>query len=106
MYAVRTDADFPALERRIERAIRLEQPITFTYRETVKDPDNPKRRIQDEFEITVRTVEPYAVEQSAKGNWFIRSLDRQSGEFRSWRFDRILTYTPHRGIRVVTLTEV
>lgn len=106
MYLVRTDADFPALERRIERAIRLEQPVTFTYRELRKDPENPKRRIEGEYEITVRTIEPYAIEQSAKGNWFIRSLDRQSGEFRSWRFDRILTYTPHRGIRVVALEGV
>lgn len=101
MFAIRTDADFPALERRIERAIRLEQPVTFTYRELKKDPDNPKRRIEGEYEITVRTVEPYSIEQSAAGNWFIRSLDRQSGAFRSWRFDRILAYTPHRGIRVV-----
>lgn len=106
MYAVRGDADFPTLERRIERAIRLEQPVTFTYRELKKDPDNPKRRIEGEYEITVRTVEPYAIEQSAKGNWYIRSLDRKTGEFRSWRFDRILTYTPHRGIRVVQLAEV
>lgn len=102
MYAVRGDEDFPTLEHRINRAIRLEQPVTFTYRELKKDPDNPKRRIEGEYEITVRTIEPYSIEQSAKGNWFIRSLDRQSGEFRSWRFDRILTYTPHRGIRVLT----
>jgi predicted DNA-binding transcriptional regulator YafY len=103
MYAVRTDADFPALERRIERAIRLEQPITFTYRELKKDPENPKRRLPGQYEITVRTVEPYSIEQSAKGNWFIRSLDRKTGEFRSWRFDRVVAYTPHRGIRVVTV---
>jgi len=103
MYAVRTDQDFPDLERRIRRAIRLEQPLTFTYRELKKDPDNPKRRLAGQYEITVRTVEPYAIDQSAKGNWFIRSLDRKTGEYRSWRFDRIVTYTPHRGIRVVTV---
>lgn len=101
MYAVRSDADYPALERRIERAIRLEQPVTFTYRETKKDPDNPNRRIPDEFEITVRTIEPFSIEQSAAGNWFIRSLDRKTGKYRSWRFDRILLYTPHRGIRTL-----
>lgn len=101
MYAVRTEADFPALERRIERAIRLEQPVTFTYRELKKDPENPKRRIEGEYEITVRTIEPLSIEQSAKGNWFIRSLDRKTSEYRSWRFDRILAYTPHRGVRVV-----
>lgn len=106
MYAIRSDADFPAFERRINRAIRLEQPVTFTYLETKKDPDNPKRRLKNEFEITVRTVEPYAVEISSEGNWFIRSLDRQTGEYRSWRFDRVLTYTPHRGIRVVPVEVV
>lgn len=104
MYAIRSDADYPAFEARIERAIRLEQPVTFTYRETKKDPDNPSRRLKDEFEITVRTIEPYAIDVSAEGNWFIRSLDRQTGKFRSWRFDRVLTYTPHRGIRVVPVS--
>lgn len=102
MFAIRSDEDYPALERRIARAIRLEQPITFTYRELKKDPDNPKRRLKDEYEITVRTVEPFSIECSAAGNWYIRSLDRKTQEYRSWRFDRILTYTPHRGIRVLT----
>lgn len=101
MFAIRSESDYPALERRIERAIRLEQPVTFTYRELKKDPDNPKRRIEGEYEITIRTVEPFSIEQSQAGNWYIRSLDRQSGAFRSWRFDRILAYTPHRGIRTV-----
>lgn len=104
MYAIRSDVDFLALERRIDRAIRLEQPVTLTYRETKKDPDNPSRRLKDEFEITVRTIEPYSIEVSAKGDWYIRSLDRQTLKFRSWRFDRVLTYTPHRGIRVVPVS--
>lgn len=106
MYLVRTDVDWLALERRIDRAIRLEQPVTLTYRELKKDPADPKRRLKGEYEITVRTIEPYDIVESAAGNWYIRSLDRQSGEFRSWRFDRILAYTPHRGIRVVTLEGV
>lgn len=101
MYAIRSEKDYNNLWYRVERAIRLEQPITIYYSETKKDPDNPGRRLENEFELTLRTIEPYAIEMSAKGDWFIRSLDRQTGAFRSWRFDRIVQYTPHRGIRVV-----
>lgn len=101
MYAVKTSEDYSDLWYRICRAIRLEQPVTIYYRETKKDPNNPKRRIPNEFELTLRTIEPYDIEQSANGDWFIRSLDRDTLDYRSWRFDRIIAYTPHRGIRTV-----
>src|SRR5690242_3476956 len=102
LYAIRTEDDLYVFFRRVLRAIRLEQPITFTYREQKKDPDNPKRRLNGECEITTRTIEPYDIAVSQKCDMFIRSLDRDTGDCRSWRFDRVLMYTPQRGIRAVT----
>lgn len=101
MYAVKTELDFAWLEYRMRRAIRLEQPITVTYSEERKDPDNPKRRLKGEFEVVWRTFEPLEIKESSEGNLYVVSLDRQSQNWRSWRLDRILLYSPHRGIRTV-----
>lgn len=41
---------------------------------------------------TTRTVEPYALTRGGDGAPYFRSMDRQSGEVRTWRFDRIKAY--------------
>lgn len=45
---------------------------------------------------TVRTVEPYALTRNADGDWYVRAMDRTSGESRTWRLDRISAVTEHR----------
>jgi len=66
------------------RAVVRQQPVTITYT-TASGTE------------TVRTIEPYAIEGTAKGDRIVRSMDRESGEFRSWRLDRITAHTLHRG---------
>ena len=101
MYAVRTEQDFEWLVYRMNRAIRLAQPITVTYSEEKKDPDNPKRKLKGQFTIVRRTFEPLELKESKEGHLYAVSLDRQSQDWRSWRLDRVLLYTTHRGIRTV-----
>lgn len=100
MYAVKTEEDFMWLRYRLERAIRLEQPVTVTYLKQKKDAKgNP---IKGKFEITVRTFEPFDLLVSKDGHEYVRSIDRTVEYFRSWRLDRILLYSTSKGIRTLT----
>lgn len=44
---------------------------------------------------TVRTIEITDVTTSKAGDVLIKAMDRQSGEMRTWRLDRIDAYTVH-----------
>lgn len=71
-------------EKLITRAIARTQPVTLTYTRA------------DGVE-TLRTVEPYgAVLESKAGDLYVKAMDRESGETRSWRLDRISFLTVHR----------
>jgi predicted DNA-binding transcriptional regulator YafY len=71
-------------EKLITRAIARTQPVTLTYTRA------------DGVE-TLRTVEPYgAVLESKAGDLYVKAMDRESGETRSWRLDRISFLTIHR----------
>lgn len=62
-------------------------PVTITY-----DTDDGRR--------VVRTVEPYGEwVKTQSGNYLIKAMDRESGQPRSWRVDRVVSYTLHRGGR-------
>jgi predicted DNA-binding transcriptional regulator YafY len=41
---------------------------------------------------TVRTIEPYAITRNAEGDRYVRAMDRQSGETRTFRLDRVTAY--------------
>lgn len=45
---------------------------------------------------SVRTIEVYAADRSKAGNRYFKAMDRETGESRSWRLDRISAYTVHR----------
>jgi predicted DNA-binding transcriptional regulator YafY len=45
---------------------------------------------------TVRTIEPYAFTRNKQGDRYVRAMDRQTGEVRSWRLDRMTGWTIHR----------
>ena len=45
---------------------------------------------------TVRTIEPYQIATTKAGEIIIRAMDRESGEARTFRLDRIHAYTIHR----------
>lgn len=66
------------------RALDRRQPITITY--TKADGSE-----------TVRTVEPFEIRTTKAGDVIVRAMDRDSGEARTFRLDRIVSYTRHAG---------
>lgn len=50
---------------------------------------------------TVRTIEIFDVVVTAAGDIVIKAMDRETGEARSWRLDRIRAYSIHRTAFVV-----
>lgn len=69
---------------RLIRAWDKRRPVTLTY-------------IKADGTITVRTIEIYDVKVTKAGNVTLIAMDRQSGESRTWRLDRIVAYTVHAG---------
>jgi len=68
---------------RIMRAMDRRQPVTITY-------------IKADGTETIRTIETYNIEVSNAGDILLKVMDRQSGEKRTFRVDRIQAYTVHR----------
>lgn len=66
------------------RAMDARRPVTLTYTKA------------DGTE-TVRTIEIFDIRTTKAGAVIIKAMDRQSGESRTWRIDRIQAYTLHRG---------
>lgn len=87
------------------RSLDRSQPVTVTYlREETREvfAVNSKgvatrRTIRTGRLIeTVRTIEPYQIATTKAGEIIIRAMDRESGEARTFRLDRIHAYTIHR----------
>lgn len=74
----------------LHTAVRKARPVTIGYTKA------------DDTE-TVRTVEPRDVVETTAGNLLVRGIDRESGGTRSFRLDRISTYTVHRSAFTVRL---
>ena len=68
---------------RLIKALDAKHPVTITY-------------IKADGTTTVRTIEAYDIVVSAAGDIVIKAMDRESGEARSWRLDRIESYSVHR----------
>lgn len=65
------------------RALDRQHPVTITY-------------IKADGITTVRTIEIYDIRTTKAGHVTLKAMDRQSGESRTWRIDRIVSYTTHR----------
>lgn len=76
----------------VARAMDRKQPVTITY-------------IKADGSTTVRTIETQDIRMTKAGAIILRAADRQSGELRTFRLDRIQAYTIHRGRYVVALPE-
>lgn len=64
-------------------------PVTISYFKDGMDPDTDTP--------AVRTIEPYGEwVKTQAGNYLIKAMDRESGKPRSWRVDRVVSYTLHR----------
>lgn len=70
------------LVNKLHQAVRRQRPVTITYQGS----DGP----------VVRTVEPRAVALNKQGQAYIRTLERESGEHRSYTVAKVLAYTVHR----------
>lgn len=73
---------------RLITALDKQQPVTITY-------------VKADGTETVRTIELYDITVSAAGDIVLKAMDRESGESRSWRLDRLVSYSVHRTAYVV-----
>jgi len=78
---------------RLIKAADRQHPITISYLKEEKD-ENGKRT--GRLIETTRTIEIYDFTVSAAGDILIKAMDRSTGEARSFRADRVLTYSIHR----------
>jgi predicted DNA-binding transcriptional regulator YafY len=78
---------------RLIKALDAKHPVTITYLKEEKD--NAGRKTGRLVE-TVRTIEIYDVVVSAAGDILLKAMDRETGESRSFRLDRLVAYTVHR----------
>lgn len=76
----------------LTRAADRRHPVTITY-------------VKANGTTTVRTIETREIRTTKAGNVILRAADRQSGELRTWRVDRIVSYTVHRTAYTVVLPE-
>ncbi|MCM1943150.1 WYL domain-containing protein [Streptomyces sp. G3] len=73
---------------RLIKALDAKHPVTITY-------------VKADGTTTVRTIELYDVVVSAAGDILLKAMDRETGESRSFRLDRLVSYTTHRSAYVV-----
>ncbi len=68
---------------RLIKALDAKHPVTITYTKA-------------DGTTTIRTIEIHDVLVTIAGDIVLRAADRETGEMRSFRTDRIQTYTVHR----------
>jgi len=68
---------------RLIKALDRRQPVTLTY-------------VKADGTETIRTVEAYDLVVSSAGDILLKGMDRETGEARSFRVDRIVSYSTHR----------
>jgi predicted DNA-binding transcriptional regulator YafY len=73
---------------RLIKALDKRHPVTITY--TKADGSE-----------TIRTIELYDIVVSAAGDILLKAMDRDSQEARSFRLDRLVSYTTHRTAYVI-----
>lgn len=74
------------------RALDRQHPVTITYTKA-------------DGTITLRTIEIREIKTTKAGAVILRAADRQTGELRTFRADRIQAYTTHRTTYLVVLHE-
>jgi predicted DNA-binding transcriptional regulator YafY len=78
-----TDTNQELTKVRLEKAMKSGHPVTVTYTKA-------------DGETTVRTIEIFELKQSKAGDFYVRAMDRKTGEARSFRIDRMQWITIHR----------
>ncbi|MEU2510538.1 WYL domain-containing protein [Streptomyces syringium] len=72
----------------LSRAMDRRQPVTITYTKA------------DGTE-TIRTIEIYDIRTTKAGDVIVKAMDRQSFDSRTFRVDRLISYTAHRTVFVL-----
>lgn len=75
---------------RLIKALDAKHPVTITY-------------VKADGTETIRTIEIHDVIITAAGDIVLRAADRDTQEMRSFRTDRIISYTVHRTAYIVEL---
>jgi predicted DNA-binding transcriptional regulator YafY len=78
---------------RLIKAMDRQHPVTITALKEEKD-DNGKKT--GRLVTTTRTIEIFNVFVSQNGDILVRAMDRETRKMRSFRLDRIQTYSIHR----------
>ncbi|WP_326779710.1 hypothetical protein OG481_02110 [Streptomyces longwoodensis] len=78
---------------RLIKAHDRQHPVTITALKEEKTEDGKKtgRLVQ-----TIRTIEIYDFYVSAAGHILIKAMDRETGDRREFRLDRLISYSVHR----------
>lgn len=77
---------------RLIKAMDAGHPVTVSYLKEERDDGRRTGRLVE----TVRTIEIYDVTVTAAGDIVLKAMDRDSQESRSFRLDRVRTYSIHR----------
>ena len=80
------------------RAMDRQQPVTITAWKEEKDAAGRKTGAMVQ---TIRTIEIFDIVTTKAGNVTLKAMDRESGEKRTFRLDRLISYTTHRTAYVV-----
>lgn len=97
-----TGPDDLRLHKFLEWAIIREKPVTISYLKHAKNKAGRALwKVEDGVRVpvlepTVRTIEPWVIEHQRSGDAFVRGMDRDTGDPRSWRLDRIEKITYHK----------
>jgi len=75
------------------RAMDRQHPVTIT---ALKEEKDERGRKTGNLVPTIRTLELYDIQVTAAGNVLLIGMDRETGKRRSFRLDRVLSYTAHR----------
>lgn len=79
---IKVNGNTDRLHSHMIKAMRLRRAVTISY-------------TRENGSTTVRTIEPYMITRNKNGDPYVRVMDRESKESRSFRLDRIGAYTVH-----------
>lgn len=82
----------------LNRALDRQHPVTITALKEEKDANGRKT---GRLVPTVRTLELYDIQTTAAGNVLLVGMDRETGKRRSFRLDRLISYSVHRTAYVI-----
>ena len=83
---------------RLIKALDAKHPVTVSYLKEEKDDAGRKTGRLVE---TVRTIEIHDLIVTNAGDILLKAMDRETGEARSFRVDRLVSYTIHRSAYVI-----